>query len=149
MPGGDGVAFTGPGLPGAIEEVLAERPSLVCYRVLFGPPHHQVLKDHLLALLRLRDPLDRSLGVKTLHLGMVEDTAAMPERFFCASEEMAVVPIPSLTSHESFDSGVMLGPAAAARLLDHGRQAYAAARRVESAEDITALQVLRERSART
>jgi transcriptional regulator with XRE-family HTH domain len=126
----------------AIETVLAERPSLVCYRVLYGPPHHQVLKDHLLALLRLRDPQDRSLGVKTLHLGVVDDMTAVPERFFCASEQMAVVPIPSLTSHEAFDSGVALG-AAAVRLLDHGRQAYAASRRVETAGDITALEVLR------
>ena len=55
----------------AIETVLAERPSLVCYRVLFGPPHHQVLKNHLLELLRLRDPGDRSLGIKALHVGMV------------------------------------------------------------------------------
>lgn len=38
------------------EAVLAERPSLIYYRVLFGPPHHQVLKDHLVRLLRLRDP---------------------------------------------------------------------------------------------
>jgi hypothetical protein len=132
----------------AIETVLAERPVLVYYRVLFGPPHHLMLKEHLLTLLRLRDPQDRSLGVKTLHLGMVEDTTAAPERFFCASEQMAVVPIPSLTSHEAFDSGVVLGAAAAARLLDHGRQAYAAARRVEAVEDVTALEVLRERSAR-
>jgi succinyl-diaminopimelate desuccinylase len=36
-----------PGYLGAIEAALAERPSLVFYRVLFGPPHHQVLKDHL------------------------------------------------------------------------------------------------------
>lgn len=132
----------------AIETVLAEQPSLVYYRVLFGLPHHQVLKDHLLALLRLRDPHDRSLGVKTLHLGMVEDTTAAPERFFCSSEQMAVVPIPSLTSHEAFDSGVVLGAAAAGRLLEHGRQAYAAARRVETIEDVAALDVLRERSAR-
>lgn len=132
----------------AIETALAERPSLVHYRVLFGPPHHQVLKEHLLAVLRLRDPDDRSLGVKTLHLGMVEDITAAPERFFCASEQMAVVPIPSLTSHEAFDSGVVLGAAAAARLLDHGRQAYAAARQVETIEAVTALKVLRERSAR-
>lgn len=61
---------------------------------------------------------------------------------------MAVVPIPSLTSHEAFDSGVVLGAAPAARLLDHGRQAYAASRRVETVEDVTALDVLRERSAR-
>ena len=131
-----------------IETVLAERPSLVYYRVLFGPPHHQVLKDHLLALLRLRDPHDRSLGVKTLHLGIVEGTTMAPERFCCASGQMAVVPIPSLTSHEAFDSGVALGAAPAARLLDHGRQAYAASRRVETIEDVTALDVLRERSAR-
>src|SRR6266487_3472967 len=52
-----------------IEAVLAERPALVHYRVLFGPPHHRVLRDHLLRLLELRDPADRSLGIKTLHLG--------------------------------------------------------------------------------
>lgn len=131
----------------AIEAVLAERPSLVHYRVLFGPPHHQVLKEHLVARLRLRDPGDRGLGIKTLHVGMVEDITPAPERFFCASEQMAVVQIPSLTSHEAFDSGVVLGAAAATRLLDHGRQAYTAARRVETIEDVTALEVLRERSA--
>ena len=138
-----------PAYLGAIEVALTEHPSLVFYRVLFGPPRHQVLKDHLLALLRLRDPRDRSLGVKTLHMGMVEDTMAVPERFFCASEQMAVVPIPSLTSHEAFDCAVALGPAAAARLLDHGRQAYAAARRIETAEAVAALDVLRERSPRS
>ena len=125
--------------------VLAERPALVCYRVLFGLPHHQVLKDHLIRVLELRDPDDRTQGFKTLHLGLVEDTEGSPERFFCASEQMAVVPIPSLTSHEAFDSAVVLGAAAAARLLDHGRQAYAAASRIETAEEISRLEVLRER----
>jgi hypothetical protein len=132
----------------AIEAALAERPLLVCYRVLFGPPHHQILKDHLLALLRLRDPGDRSLGVKTLHLGMVEDVTASPERFICASERMAVIPVPSLTSHEAFDCGIVLGAGAALRLLDHGRQAYAAARKVETPEDVAGLDVLREGSRR-
>ena len=116
----------------------------MCYRVLFGPPRHQVLKDHLARLVELRDPADRSLGVKTLHIGMVEDTDSSPERFFCASEQMAVVPIPSLTSHEAFDSGVVFGPAAAARLVDHGRQAYAAARRIETLAEIGDLRVVRD-----
>ncbi|WP_218038587.1 XRE family transcriptional regulator [Acrocarpospora pleiomorpha] len=133
----------------AIETVLVERPRLVYYRVLFGPPHHRVLQEHLMRLLRVRDPEDRSVGVKTLHLGLMEDTTMAPERFFCASEQMAVVPIPSLTSHEAFDSGIVLGVAGAARLLDHGRQAYAAARRVESIEQVAALTVVRERSAQT
>lgn len=132
----------------AIEAVLAERPALVHYRVLFGPPHHQILRDHLLRLLELRDPDDRGLGVKTMHLGIVEDTLTAPERFFCASERMAAVPIPSLTSAEAFDSGVLLGMMAARRLLDHGRQAYAAARRVETPEQVTELTVIRDRSAR-
>jgi transcriptional regulator with XRE-family HTH domain len=133
----------------AIEKALAEQPVLVHYRVLFGPPHHQVLKDHLIRLLRLRDPQDRSLGIKTLHVGLVEDTQASPERFLCASELTAVVPIPSLTSNEAFDSGVVLGAVPARRLLDHGRQAYAASRRVETIEQVAALEVVRERATRT
>lgn len=32
----------------------------------------------------------------------------MPERLFCATEQMAVAPVPSLTSNEPFDSGVVL-----------------------------------------
>lgn len=104
-----------------------------------------MLRDHLLRLLELRDPGDRSLGVKTLHLGIVEDTVGTPERFFCASEQMAAVPIPSLTSAEDFDSGVLLGPVAARRLLDHGRQAYAAARRVETPALVAELGVVKDR----
>lgn len=130
---------------GAIETVLAQRSALVHYRVLFGPPHHQALKDHMLRLLELRNPAERSLGVKTLHLGIVEDTLTTPERFFCASEQMAAVPIPSLTSAEAFDSGVALGPAVAGRLLDHGRQAYAGARRVETLQQVVELEVVRDR----
>ena len=44
----------------AIETALAENPDIVHYRVLFGPPHHEVLREHLLRLLELRDPADRS-----------------------------------------------------------------------------------------
>jgi hypothetical protein len=47
------------------------------------------------------------------------------------------VPIPSLTSAEAM--------AAARRLLDHGRQVYAAARRVETRELVAALGVVRDR----
>jgi transcriptional regulator with XRE-family HTH domain len=134
---------------GAIEAALEQRPALVHYRVLFGPPCHQVLKDHLVRLLELRDPGDRSLGVKTLHLGLVDDPNGSPERFFCASEQMAVVPIPSLTSYEAFDSGVVLGKAPAMRLLDHGRQTYAAATQVETTAQVRGLEVARERRTRT
>ncbi|MGH3719152.1 MAG: hypothetical protein ACRDRI_10005 [Pseudonocardiaceae bacterium] len=126
----------------AIEAALAAHPELVHYRILFGPPRHGVLADHLLRLLDLRDPADRNLG-KTLHIGLLVEDPGTPERFFCASENSAVVPIPSLTSAEAFDSGILLGAKAAERLIDHARQCYAAARRVETVQAIRALPVLR------
>jgi transcriptional regulator with XRE-family HTH domain len=126
-----------------IETVLDERPELVHYRVLFGPPRHQVLKDHLLRLITIRDPHDRSLGVKTLHIGIIEDDPGTPERFFCASESAAVVPIPSLTSSEAFDSGVLFETGVAERLIDHARQCYAAARRIETEQALRDLPTVR------
>jgi hypothetical protein len=127
----------------AIETALAQRPELVHYRVLFGPPRHQILKDHLLRLVKLRDPHDRSLGLKTLHIGIVEDEAGTPERFFCASESSAVVPIPSLTSFEAFDSGVLFEAGVAERLIDHARQVYAGARKVETDQALRDLPTMR------
>ena len=55
-----------------------------------------------------------------------------------------MIPIPLLTSREAFDRGIALVAEAALRLLDPGRQAYAAARKVETLEDVAALDVLRE-----
>ena len=123
----------------AIETVLAARPELVHYRVLFGPPRHADLTVHLRRLLEMRDPHDRSVGLKTLHIGVIADEPNTPERFLCASEHAAVVPIPSLTSADAFDSGVLLGAGAARRLIDHARQCYAAARRVETPAAVQAL----------
>lgn len=125
-----------------IATVLSQRPELVHYRVLFGPPRHQVLKDHLLNLVDIRDPHDRSLGLKTLHIGIVDDPDT-PERFFCASERGAVVPIPSLTSFEAFDSGVLFESAVAERLIDHTRQLYAGARKIETAQVLRNLPTVR------
>jgi len=122
----------------AIEAAVAERPELVHYRILFGPPRHPVLTEHLLRLLELRDPRDRSLGLKTLHIGLIRDDHD-PERFFCASESAAVVPIPSLTSVDAFDSGVLLGARTAQRLIDHARQCYAAACRMETRQAIESM----------
>jgi transcriptional regulator with XRE-family HTH domain len=122
----------------AIEHALADRPELVHYRVLFGPPRNPTLGDHLERLLTIRDPQDRSLGIKTLHIG-VASGSDVPERFFIASESAAVVPIPSLTSAAAFDSGVRLGPEAASRLVDHARQCYAAAQRAETLESLAEL----------
>jgi hypothetical protein len=68
----------------------------------------------------------------------------VPERFVCVSEREAVVPIASLSSAEAFDSGVRLGRPQAERLVDHVRQCYAGARKVETREAVLGLRVLRE-----
>jgi hypothetical protein len=96
---------------------------------LFGPSRRQVLTDHLLRLLTIRDPHDRSLGLKTLHIGIVDNDPGAPERSFCASESAAVVPIGSLTSSEAFDSGVLFESGVAERLINHARQRYAGSRK--------------------
>lgn len=122
----------------AIEKVVAEQPDLVHYRVLYGPPHHHALTDHLTRLLELRDPSERRNGIKTLHIGLAESPAAR-ERFFVASERAAVVPLPSFHGAEGFDCGLLLGREAALGLVRHGREACAAARHVETMEAVRAL----------
>ncbi|MFW6690170.1 helix-turn-helix domain-containing protein [Streptomyces sp. MAR4 CNX-425] len=124
----------------SIETAVAQQPDLVHYRVLYGPPRHQALADHLLRLLDLRDPSARRRGVKTLHIGMVEQAAAL-ERFFVASETSAVVPLPSFHGAEAFDCGVLLGREAAVGLVHHGREVCASARPVETADAVRALPV--------
>jgi hypothetical protein len=125
----------------AIETALAQYPDLVHYRVLYGPPRHRALADHLLRLLELRDPSARRNGVKTLHIGMVEPAAAL-ERFFVASETAAVVPLPSFHGAHGFDCGVLLSREAAVGLLfHHGREACASAQPVETIEAVRALPV--------
>jgi hypothetical protein len=112
-----------------IVEVLRMQSRLVHWRVLVGPPHRQVLKDHLVRLLDLRDPADRTYGMQTLHLGLVEDQIREPERFFVASESQAVVTIPSLTAASNFDTGILLAhPLQARALTEHAKQLYAARR---------------------
>jgi transcriptional regulator with XRE-family HTH domain len=127
-----------------IEQALQERPRLVHYRLLFGLPHHQVLKEHLLRLLAIRDPDSRTEGKKTLYIGVVDDLHREPERFFCGSEVRAVATLPSLTTAGNFDCGVvLLDPHDAVGLVQHAKQLYPATRKLETAEAVQALPVLR------
>jgi hypothetical protein len=47
-----------------IERAIERKPSLVHYRILIGPLHSQVLKDHLLRLIDLRSDRDPGDNVK-------------------------------------------------------------------------------------
>jgi hypothetical protein len=127
-----------------IEQALRERPRLVHYRVLIGPPHHQMLKDNLLRLLEIRDPSRREYGVQTLCIGMVNDPLREPERFFVACERAAVVTLPSFNTAGAFDSGLVLErPGDAQGLVQHGKALYAGSERLEDVDAIKQLPVLR------
>jgi GntR family transcriptional regulator len=128
----------------AIEQALREWPRLVHYRVLIGPPHRQVLKDHLLRLLELRDPQSRDQGFQTLYVGLLDDPQREPERFFVASERAAVAVMPSFTTAGNLDTGVVFDhPQDARGLLQHGKQLFAGTQRIEDVEAVRALPVLK------
>ncbi|MFD6153577.1 helix-turn-helix domain-containing protein [Streptomyces sp. NPDC060243] len=124
----------------AIEDTLEHFPDLVHYRELYGPPRHRALHEHLDRVFQLRDPSERRHGIRTLHVGVV-DSPSVLERHFVASESAAVVPLPSFHGFDGFDCGVMLGAEAAAGLVQHGREACAAARALVSAAEVRRLPV--------
>lgn len=115
-----------------IEKSMAERPRLVHYRLLYGPPRHVLLKHHLLRLLEICDPFDRTeSGVQRLHIGLAPDGYA--EENMCASEKEAVVTLPSLASPGNFDTALVLtSPENARGLIAHVQQLYHRSRRIET-----------------
>jgi hypothetical protein len=125
-----------------IERVLETRPDLIHYRILIGPPHSQILKDHLLHLVELRG-MRRGNGIrKTLHIGIQNDLCHHYERFFVANEQSAVVMLPSANSHMNFDTGLIVRSLSYVQgLLQHGQALYGKDR-LESVTVIDGLEVL-------
>jgi hypothetical protein len=123
-----------------IERALAVKPNLNHYRILIGPPHSQILKDHLLRLIELRNPHANSR--KTLHVGLLNNLTRDYERFFAASEQSAVVMLPSVNSPVNFDTGLVIrDPLHSQGLLQHGIALYGR-HKLETVEAINELEVL-------
>lgn len=80
----------------AIEERLERLPSLVHYRVLFGNPQNEDFRQHLLALLNIRNPRDRTYHHQTIHIGLFKDFFREAERSICANEKKALIVLPSI-----------------------------------------------------
>lgn len=121
-----------------IERAIGSRPGLTHYRVLYGPPRHGAMKNHLLRL------VDMQLAEDVLRVGIVTDLARDMERFICASESQAVVILPSLTSIMNFDSGLHVSdPAVAGRWVAHVRQAWLGAIPLTTRDQVEALEIVR------
>ncbi len=125
-----------------IERAVADRPKLVHYRILIGPPHSQVLKDHLLRLLKLEDARTDSSRSKCLHISINVDLRRYYERFFVANETAAVVVLPSTNSPLNFDTGLHIhAPSYVQGLLQHGKALYSQ-HRLECPDAVHELEVL-------
>jgi hypothetical protein len=131
-----------------IESRLLADPNLIHYRVLFGPPHWQVLKDHLMRLIVLRSPSSRPRGPgQTLFLGIVADSLMEPEAFICANERHAFVRLPSLTKVESWDTGIELtNPGDARAYFQFVEGMYRLSKKIDSRRQVAELPVLRAES---
>ncbi len=129
----------------AIERRLEAVPKLVHHRVLFGVPHHRVLKDHLRRLLELRDPEDRSHGFKTIHLGLFNDYMRQFETFILGNENEALVLLPSLLGVGEYNSGIIFtGRDEVDGLWRFVKDLYGWSAKVETLKAIEALRALDE-----
>jgi hypothetical protein len=120
-----------------IEAAITSR-DLLHYRVLYGPPRHGALKNHLLRLIDLHRPAGR------VNIGAFWDLHVDGERFIFASEQTAVVVLPSVTSLLNFDTALVIDdPALAGAYVTHVRQAFLASQELTTRAMIEALEVLR------
>lgn len=125
-----------------IERAIADKPELVHYRILIGSPHSQVLKDHLLRLLKLDDARTGSSEDKRLHISIHLDLTRYYERFFVVNETEAVTVLPSTNSPLNFDTGLHIhDPSYVQGLLQHGKALYGK-HRLESPDAVNELEVL-------
>jgi hypothetical protein len=125
-----------------IERALERKPSLVHYRILIGPLHSQVLKNHLLRLIDIRPDCDDDDHGKTLHISIIDDPTQYHERFFVVNECAAVVTLPSAHSPMNFDTGLIVHDRAYVQnLLEHGKALYSK-HRLECRDAVAALEVL-------
>ncbi|MGA9998266.1 MAG: hypothetical protein WBP93_22830, partial [Pyrinomonadaceae bacterium] len=131
-----------------IKERLKRKSGLVHYRVLFGPPYHQVLKDHLLQLLEVRKPDPKIYRSKTLYLGLFEDYVRQSEAFIVGNEREALILLPSLVGMGEFNSGlVFTGAEEVEGLRRFVKQLYEASQKLETVKAIQALKVRDEENA--
>lgn len=129
----------------AIEEKLRTSPKVIFYRVLFGPPHHTILRDHMLELLRIRSPKDRTYGYKTIYLSLFTDILKQYESYILGNEHEVLVILPSFSGLGEYNSAIVFtGIDEVKGLLSFVKQLYDASKPIETQQKIQALKVVKE-----
>lgn len=127
----------------AIESRLKVRPSLIHYRVLIGSPFRALLKQHLLRLIGMRSPDDRSAGFKTLHLGVFEKPLQQAEVFIAGNEKRVLIVLPSRKGLGEYNTALVIDDHSYVRdAFNFVKQMYAASRQIETVAAIEQLPTL-------
>lgn len=91
-----------------LREKLADSPNIEFYSILFGPPRYQVFKDHLERVLKQVPQQRVSDGTSNVHIAILQNPGRLPERFICASETKAVLPLQSFNRIDEYDSALVI-----------------------------------------
>jgi hypothetical protein len=85
---------------------LTHQPQVVHYRILWGPPHHEVMIPHLYRLLGLQSLREAQDNAARIRVGLIADTLQEPERFLVANEHEALIVLPP-QQVGGFDSAIV------------------------------------------
>ena len=85
---------------------LTHEPHVVHYRILWGPPHHDVMIPHLYRLLALETLRESQDSAARVRVGLICDTTREPERFMVANEHEALFVLPP-QQVGGFDSAIV------------------------------------------
>jgi len=121
----------------AIETALKTNPTLIHYRVMAHPPFKAVFQQHLLRLLEIRNPADRSQGHKTIHVGIYRDVIHQPECAICANETRVLFVLPSINSLGQYDTAIVFDdPRIIDGVLNFGKNLYHMSQPLESCDAV-------------
>ena len=126
-----------------IEARLQLLPSLIHYRVLFGEPYREILKQHLLRLLEIRDLSARPQGFKTLCMGIYKKPKEQAEVFIAGNEKRVLIVLPSRTGLGEYNTALLIDETSYVDdMLRFVKQLYVASDPLETRAAIDALAVI-------
>jgi transcriptional regulator with XRE-family HTH domain len=128
-----------------IEKTLKDNPRLVHYRTMVHPPFKKEFQDHLLNLLKIRNPQCRMQGKKTLYIGIYDSYYKQSEASIVANETGALIVLPSMWGIGEYNTALLIeDPMIGDRYVNIVKNLYQLGRTLETKEDILNLGIVKK-----
>jgi transcriptional regulator with XRE-family HTH domain len=128
-----------------IETTLLSKPELVHYRTMSLPPFKREFQDHLLRMIKIREPRNSSDKSKTLHMGIYDCLVRQSEPFIYANETTALVMLPCVSGVGNHSTAVLFENAfIAQKYVDLAKNLYRLGKVLETERDILKLGLVKE-----